>query len=309
MRNLRFALEDVNDRSRAVEPNRLSPTGGGFTGLEAMLQYFFVQSQAINIYDSKGFLLKLSVLLNECSQYTNAASAIAHPARTARCKQWLGPNQTGINAGAVARMTPHKPTGPSPQGSRQDPRRAGAHPAGARRAGTGAAGARRAATGPATTPRRRRCCPTPRTCSTSSCRRSAACCPSAAPARRRRATPASAASSTTCSGHDGAPSRDHGGHGREGPLRAMRGRRQPSVASKPVFIGAVTTLVVIAAVLLAYQANQGLPFVPTFELKVDTPDAARLVVGNEVREGGFRVGQVAKIEPGARDGFAARSSR
>jgi virulence factor Mce-like protein len=56
-------------------------------------------------------------------------------------------------------------------------------------------------------------------------------------------------------------------------------------------------LVVLVAVLLAYQANQGLPFVPTFELKVDTPNAARLVVGNEVREGGFRVGQVAKIDP------------
>ena len=56
-------------------------------------------------------------------------------------------------------------------------------------------------------------------------------------------------------------------------------------------------LVVVAAVLLAYNANQGLPFVPTFELKVDTPNAARLVVGNEVREGGFRVGQVTKIEP------------
>jgi virulence factor Mce-like protein len=83
----------------------------------------------------------------------------------------------------------------------------------------------------------------------------------------------------------------------------MRGRRPPSVASNPVFVGAVTVLVVVAAVLLAYQANQGLPFVPTFELKVDTPDAARLVVGNEVREGGFRVGQIAKIEPvGGRDG-------
>ena len=77
----------------------------------------------------------------------------------------------------------------------------------------------------------------------------------------------------------------------------MRGRRPPSVASNPVFVGAVTVLVVLVAVLLAYQANQGLPFVPTFELKVDTPNAARLVVGNEVREGGFRVGQVAKIEP------------
>lgn len=77
----------------------------------------------------------------------------------------------------------------------------------------------------------------------------------------------------------------------------MRGRRPPSVASNPVFVGAVTVLVVLVAVLLAYQANQGLPFVPVFELKVDTPDAARLVVGNEVREGGFRVGQVANIDP------------
>lgn len=77
----------------------------------------------------------------------------------------------------------------------------------------------------------------------------------------------------------------------------MRGRRPPSVASNPVFIGAVTVLVVVAAVLLAYGANQGLPFVPAFELKVDTPDAARLVVGNEVREGGFRVGQVTSIDP------------
>jgi virulence factor Mce-like protein len=80
----------------------------------------------------------------------------------------------------------------------------------------------------------------------------------------------------------------------------VRGRRAPSVATNPVFVGAVTVLVVVVAVLLAYQANQGLPFVPTFELKVDTPDAARLVVGNEVREGGFRIGQVAKIEPAPR---------
>jgi virulence factor Mce-like protein len=84
----------------------------------------------------------------------------------------------------------------------------------------------------------------------------------------------------------------------------MRGRRPPSVVSNPAFVGAVTVLVIVAAVLLAYQANRGLPFVPAFELKVDTPNAARLVVGNEVREGGFRVGQVTKIEPvpGSRSG-------
>ncbi|MGH2898890.1 MAG: MlaD family protein, partial [Solirubrobacteraceae bacterium] len=99
MRNLRFVLEDVNDRGRAVEPNKLSPTGAGFTGLEALLQYFFTQSQAINIYDSKGFLLKLNLLLNDCTQYTNAATAVDDPVRTQHCRQWLGPNQTGVTSG------------------------------------------------------------------------------------------------------------------------------------------------------------------------------------------------------------------
>nr|MBA2504699.1 MCE family protein [Thermoleophilaceae bacterium] len=41
----------------------------------------------------------------------------------------------------------------------------------------------------------------------------------------------------------------------------------------------------------------GLPFVPTYDLKVEAPDAARLVVGNEVREGGFRIGQITQIDP------------
>jgi len=109
MRNLRFVLEDVNDRDRAVEPNRLSPTGKGFTGLEALLQYFFVQSQAINIYDSKGFLLKLNLLINECTQYTNAQTAREDPERTKNCNSWLGPNQPGITTGAVSRTTPNKP--------------------------------------------------------------------------------------------------------------------------------------------------------------------------------------------------------
>jgi virulence factor Mce-like protein len=76
----------------------------------------------------------------------------------------------------------------------------------------------------------------------------------------------------------------------------VKRRRSGTVASNPVLIGAVTTLVVVVAVFLAYNANKGLPFVPTFELKVETPDAARLVVGNDVREGGFRIGQVSAID-------------
>jgi virulence factor Mce-like protein len=56
-------------------------------------------------------------------------------------------------------------------------------------------------------------------------------------------------------------------------------------------------LVLFAAVLLAYRANRGLPFIPVKEVQVDVPNAARLVVGNEVREGGFRIGQVTRIAP------------
>ena len=40
------------------------------------------------------------------------------------------------------------------------------------------------------------------------------------------------------------------------------------IASNPVLVGGVTVLVVIVAVFLSYNANQGLPFVPTTTLKV-----------------------------------------
>jgi virulence factor Mce-like protein len=74
-------------------------------------------------------------------------------------------------------------------------------------------------------------------------------------------------------------------------------RRGTSIAASPVLIGAATTLVVLVAVFLAYNANSGLPFVPTYELKTEVPDAANLVRGNDVRIGGTRVGAVTKIEP------------
>lgn len=77
----------------------------------------------------------------------------------------------------------------------------------------------------------------------------------------------------------------------------MRGRRPRAIGSDPVFIGAIAVLVVVAAVLLAFRASRGLPFVPVKQVEVDVPNAARLVVGNEVREGGFRIGQVTKISP------------
>jgi virulence factor Mce-like protein len=74
-------------------------------------------------------------------------------------------------------------------------------------------------------------------------------------------------------------------------------RSSRSAFASPVLIGAVTVLVTLIAVFLAYNANQGLPFVPTQELKVDIADGSDLVVGNDVREGGFRVGLVSDMKP------------
>jgi virulence factor Mce-like protein len=73
--------------------------------------------------------------------------------------------------------------------------------------------------------------------------------------------------------------------------------RASSVFANPVLVGSVTVLVVIVAVFLSYNANQGLPFVPTTELKVRFANGANLVPGNEIRSGGFRIGVVADMKP------------
>jgi virulence factor Mce-like protein len=78
----------------------------------------------------------------------------------------------------------------------------------------------------------------------------------------------------------------------------MRNRSGISgVASSPILVGAVTVLVVIVAVFLAYNANNGLPFVSTYNLNARVPNADALVKGNEIRIGGVRVGVVKKVVP------------
>src|SRR4051794_41970272 len=67
----------------------------------------------------------------------------------------------------------------------------------------------------------------------------------------------------------------------------MRGRGTASVVASPVLVGAVTVLVVIVGVFLAYNANNGLPFVPTYELKAQIPNGQKLVAGKEGRLGRF----------------------
>src|SRR3954462_14454869 len=84
-----------------------------------------------------------------------------------------------------------------------------------------------------------------------------------------------------------------------------RGTRANVIAS-PVLVGAVTVLIVIVGVYLAYNANQGLPFVPTYDVKAEIPNGQKLIEGNEIRLGGFLVGVVNKMEPKTvvRDGKA-----
>jgi ABC-type transporter Mla subunit MlaD len=77
----------------------------------------------------------------------------------------------------------------------------------------------------------------------------------------------------------------------------VRRRPRSSIAANPVLVGAVTVLVVTVAVFLSYNANKGLPFVPTTELRFLATNGANLLPGNEVREGGTRIGVVDRMDP------------
>lgn len=74
-------------------------------------------------------------------------------------------------------------------------------------------------------------------------------------------------------------------------MSAVGGRN--TALSAPL-IGAIAVLVLLLGTFLAYNANRGLPWVPSKLITVEVKDAANIVPGNEVRIGGTRVGIVAK---------------
>ncbi len=76
-----------------------------------------------------------------------------------------------------------------------------------------------------------------------------------------------------------------------------RGGVMGNLAASPTMVGAITVMILIVAVFLAYNANSGLPFVPTYRISAQVHNASTLVPGNEVRIGGVRVGLVESIEP------------
>jgi virulence factor Mce-like protein len=76
----------------------------------------------------------------------------------------------------------------------------------------------------------------------------------------------------------------------------MDRRRRNSLAGSPLLIGAITALIVVVAVFLSYNANNGLPFVPTYDINVELPQASGLQKANQVRIAGSRVGIVTGLK-------------
>ena len=103
---LRQFLQTIDDRARAVEPDpraaatdppagdktHISGRGGGFTGMEALWNYFYWQTLTTNALDDVGHVLRLSVIVNECSPYSTNPS----PAQLEECNGFLGPIQPGV---------------------------------------------------------------------------------------------------------------------------------------------------------------------------------------------------------------------
>src|SRR5215208_2203890 len=98
--NAAIVTEHLNDRKHAVEKDPRSPGGQGYTGFEAVLQWVFDQSQAINTYDKNGYILKVNLFHSKCSNYQNPQSLKAEMAKDPSfykdCAAILGPNQPSI---------------------------------------------------------------------------------------------------------------------------------------------------------------------------------------------------------------------
>jgi ABC-type transporter Mla subunit MlaD len=98
--NSAIVFEHLNDRKHAVEKDPRSPHGQGYTGFEAILQWVFDQSQAINVYDKNGYMLKVNLFHSKCSDYQNPQSLKEQMAKDPSfykdCAAILGPNQPSI---------------------------------------------------------------------------------------------------------------------------------------------------------------------------------------------------------------------
>jgi ABC-type transporter Mla subunit MlaD len=144
---LRQFLETIDDRERAVEPDaraaatdppapdktHISRGRGGFTGMEAIWNFFFWQALTTNGLDDIGHVLRvaITVMPGGCSDYFFTRGEEPEEQRTFdECNQWMGPYQPGINApdptegGASAAAAPASTPSP-PAGGGTPPGAAG----------------------------------------------------------------------------------------------------------------------------------------------------------------------------------------
>ena len=77
----------------------------------------------------------------------------------------------------------------------------------------------------------------------------------------------------------------------------MRRLRNPTVLGSPIVVGTITIVVVAIAVYLSYIAENGLPFLATYQVNVQVANADEVSKNADVRIGGARVGQVLTITP------------
>jgi phospholipid/cholesterol/gamma-HCH transport system substrate-binding protein len=103
---LRQLLETIDDRKRGVEPDRRAAASGppagdkthttssraGFTGMEAIWNFFYWQTLSTNALDDVGHVLRLTALVNQCSGYEVKPTE----EHIASCNQFLGPTQPGV---------------------------------------------------------------------------------------------------------------------------------------------------------------------------------------------------------------------
>jgi virulence factor Mce-like protein len=130
---LRPFLQTIDQRDRAVEPDtRAAATDppapdkthisgrGGFTGMEAIWNYFYWQALGTNALDDVGHVLRLGIDPAGCITYVNNPT----PDDIKNCNQFLGPTQPGVTtpdptagsaASTVRTSAPATPTAPAAQ--------------------------------------------------------------------------------------------------------------------------------------------------------------------------------------------------
>ncbi len=104
---LRQLLQSIDDRSRSIEADPLaaqtSPPapdktayrdGQGFTGMEALWNYFYWQALGTNAFDEISKVLRIVAIQSPCAPYNPKPSE----SQIKNCASWLGPNQPGVNA-------------------------------------------------------------------------------------------------------------------------------------------------------------------------------------------------------------------